>query len=259
MPKNPREIPLSVSQNFLTSAPLIRSLIARADLRPGEPVYEIGPGKGHITRQLLAAGLSVRAIELDEGLAAKLKTRFAGENRLSLRQGDFLRTALPKAGDYTVFSNIPFSRTTAILRKLTGAPNPPRAAWLIVEEGAAKRFCAAFGKREKQSLLSLSLRPFFELRVLCSIPPSAFHPAPSCRCALLCVRRKDRPDLPLSQRESFRRFLENARRGGLRALLTKRQIAAALKKANLPPVGKDENLLYVQWLCLFRCWRNCHL
>lgn len=49
MPKNRcrgRAAPISVSQNFLTSSRTIRRLLAHSDLKSGDLVYEIGPGKG---------------------------------------------------------------------------------------------------------------------------------------------------------------------------------------------------------------------
>lgn len=253
MPKNKyhgKAAPISVSQNFLTSSRTIRRLLAVSDLKSGDLVYEIGPGKGHITRELLKTGALVRAVELDPSLYARLSAAFAGEPGLSLRRGDFLASPLPKTGSYKVFSNIPFSRTTDILRKLTRSPNPPAAAWLIVEEGAAKRFCSNKAKS------ALALRPFFDVSTACRIDRKEFHPAPSVDCALLCIRRKENPDLPLADRALYREFLEQVWKKGLRSLLTKRQISTALRLAGLPQPVPDSNLLYVQWLCLFRCWRQ---
>ncbi len=242
--------PISVSQNFLTSARTIRRLLALSDLKSGDLVYEIGPGKGHITRELLKTGASVRAVELDPGLYTRLMETFSGEPGLSLRKGDFLACPLPKSGEYKVFSNIPFSRTTDIIRKLTRSPNPPTAAWLLVEEGAAKRFSL------EKSKSALILRPFFDVRIACRIDRKEFHPAPAVDCALLCIRRKENPDLPLEDRALYREFLEQAWKNGPRGLLTKKQIATALRFAGLPQPAPDGNLLYVQWLCLFRCWRQ---
>ncbi len=253
MPKNKchgKGAPISVSQNFLTSARAIRRLLGFSDLKSGDLVYEIGPGKGHITRELLKTGALVRAVELDHKLYARLSAAFAGEPGLSLRQGDFLAFSLPKTGSYKVFSNIPFSRTTDILRKLTQSSNPPAAAWLIVEEGAAKRFCSSKSKS------ALALRPFFDVSIACRIDRKEFHPAPSVDCALLCIRRREKPDLPLTDRALYREFLDQAWKNGLRGLLTKRQITTALRLAGLPRPAPDSNLLYVQWLCLFRCWRQ---
>lgn len=249
--------PLTVSQNFLTSSHTIRRLLQKTDISPGDVVYEIGPGKGHITRALLKTGATVRAIELDPRLCARLRETCSETARFSLKQGDFLKTPLPSKGSYKVFSNIPFSRTTEIVRKLTEAPNPPAAAWLIMEYGAAKRFSTQPAAGDGTvSMTARSLQPFFEIRIADKIDRTEFHPAPRVNAALLSIRRKETPDLPLSQRASYRKFLEIARTRGLQNVLTKRQISTALKLAGLPPVSADSNLLYVQWLCLFRCWQT---
>ena len=243
--------PLWVSQNFLTSGPAIRRLLACTDIGPKDLVVEIGPGKGHITRELLPRCGSVLAAELDPALCARLRERFAGERRLRLWQGDFLAMPLPRA-PYKVFANIPFSRTTDILRRLTQAPNPPACAWLVVELGAAKRFSG----QGKPGLAALCLAPFFDVRIAARVSREQFHPAPRVDAALLELRRKPEPDLPLGQSRSFRLFLEQGLSRGARSLLTKRQIASALGRAGLPLPADDANMKYVQWLCLFRAWRQ---
>lgn len=248
MPKNTRHnsAPLWVSQNFLTSRSEISRLIGLSDINKSDHVLEIGPGRGHITRELLKRCGRLTAVELDPKLYAGLRERFAGEGRLSLRQGDFLKCP-PPAGEYKVFANLPFSGTSAILRKLTQGGRPPRSAWLIVEWGAAKRFAG-------ETLAGWTLRPYFEVRIAAKIPRGEFHPAPRVDAALLELRRRDEPELPWGLQGEYRAFLERAMREGPKSLLTKRQIATALKLCGLPPPGRDGNMEYVQWLCLFRCW-----
>ena len=93
MPENKRRshsAPLWASQNFLTSGLVISRLLDTAQIFPEDLVLEIGPGKGHITRQLLDRCSQVAAIEADPVLCTRLRERFAGEPRFSLRQGDFL-------------------------------------------------------------------------------------------------------------------------------------------------------------------------
>ncbi len=251
MPKNIRHAqgaPLWASQNFLTGRAEIQKLISLADLTKNDHVLEIGPGKGHITRELLRRCGRLTAVELDPALCARLRERFAGEDRLALREGDFLKTPLPKE-PYKVFANLPFSQTTAMLRRLTQCGRPPEAAWLIVEWGAAKRFTG-------NGLAAYTLWPYFEARIAMKIPRDRFHPVPRVDAALLELRRKDPPDLPWEQQREYRAFLERAWRDGPRSLLTNRQISTALRLAGLPPVHKDGNMEYVQWLCLFRYYRT---
>lgn len=253
MSKNPgQSLPYSVSQNFLTSQKTIARLLDKTDLSPSDTVVEIGAGKGHITRALSARCGRVVSYEIDRRLWERL-AETAPEN-VRLLCGDFLKAPLPQSS-YKVFANIPFSRTTEILRRLTCAPNPPQAAWLVLERGAAKRFCG----QPRESPASLVLRPFFRLQIRCPISREEFHPAPRVDAALLELRLRPQPDLPLSQRAAFAAFVSHHRKYGFfhaRSLLTKRQISTALRLAGLPRIERSGNMLYVQWLCLFRCWQE---
>ena len=251
MPKNnryPKGAPLWASQNFLTGRAEISRLIGLADIGRDDHLLEIGPGKGHITRELLNRCGRLTAVELDPRLCAGLRERFAGEDRRELIEGDFLKRPLPK-GPYKVFANIPFSKTTAIIRRLTQAGRPPEGAWLIVEWGAAKRFTG-------EGLAACAIRPYFDVRIAARIPRTQFHPAPGVDAALLALVRKSSPDLPWGRQGEYRAFLEHAFRDGPQSLLTKRQISMALRLEGLGPARRDGNMEYVQWLCLFRCWRE---
>ncbi len=242
----------SVSQNFLTSKRTIARLIGIAKLSAVDDVIEIGAGKGHITRALAGTCRSVRAYEIDPRLCGHLHAALGGTRNLHITEQDFLQARLPAQGNYKVFSNIPFSATTAILRKLTEAPNPPQGAWLVMEKGAAKRFAGLPG----ESAASLAIKPFFDVRIAYHLRREDFHPAPGVDTVLLHLSRKAAPDLPACERSRFAAFVADCRRLGIRSRLTPRQIGMALRAAGLPPIEPSGVMLYVQWLCLFRCYRQ---
>jgi len=213
---------LRFSQNFLTSRQVIRRIVNLAGLSGDDHVVEIGPGKGHITRALLARCGQVTAVELDPKLYGGLRVKFAGAANLRLVQGDFLAWQPPR-GACKVFANIPFGRTTDIVRRLTQGPCPPEEAWLVIEKGAAKRFLG----RPRESLASLQLKPWFEGEVLYHFRREDFHPMPAADAVLLHLKRRTAADITPAQRGAWMRFT-----------------AARL------PATRDT--LYVQWLCLFR-------
>ena len=132
--------PLWVSQNFLTSYQTIKRILDRSTLGTNDHVIEIGPGRGHITSLLIKKCQKVTAVEIDKKLYDTLFEKFNDTENLRLYNQDFLKWQLPVSGAYKIFANIPFSHTTAILRKLTESRNPPNEAWLTMEKGAAKRF-----------------------------------------------------------------------------------------------------------------------
>ena len=245
-----RDISYSVSQNFLTSSKTIDRLIRIAGLQKNDTVLEIGAGKGHITKALSDACGKVISYEIDPRLYEGLKNRL--QSNVQLHYGDFLKCCLPSE-NYQVFANIPFSITTDIVRKLTTADPLPQGMWLIMEKGAAKRFCGM----PKESLPSLLIKPWYETKIVYHFRREDFHPAPRVDVVMMEFRRKETADVLPMQRESYCQFLRHSLQYGIfgkNALLTKKQIDTALKLEGLPKLKPSDDVLYIQWLCLFRCW-----
>ncbi len=244
--------PLWASQNYLTSARIIRRLIQKSNLTNADHVIEIGPGKGHITRFLLESCRHVTAVELDDTLYHRLTQQFTGVRNLTLRNADFCSFSLPEKGPYKVFANIPFSRTTDIIRHLTESRNPPSDAYLILEKGAAKRFLG----QPADGLRSLSLKPFFTMEILYHFHREDFHPKPSVDIVMLHIAKRALPDLPIASARAYRAFLAKAYDGrtGLSGLFTRRQLSRAFGEAGLMHDTTLASIRYIQWLCLFRCY-----
>lgn len=251
MSKNVKQdTPYSVSQNFLTSRKTIDRLIRIAELGKNDTALEIGAGKGHITKALADTCGKVISYEIDRQLYERLRGTLPDNVRLHC--GDFLKCRLPKE-PYLVFANIPFSITTNILRKLTAADPLPAGMWLIMEKGAAKRFCGL----PKESLASLLIKPRFESKIVYHFRREDFHPAPKTDVVMVEFRRKCKADIPVEQWNDYCLFLQHSLKYGLcgrNALLTKKQIDTALRLAGLPMLKPSGEVLYIQWLCLFRCW-----
>ena len=254
-PKQKRaDLPPAVSQNFLTSSKTIKRLLKLTSINKNDSVIEIGCGKGHITRELIKICSSVNAFEIDCNLYDKLRGKFEHAENLNLKHLDFLKADLPKTEPYKVFSNIPFSITSDIIRKLTTAKNLPDEMWLVMEKGAAKRFMGKPG----DTFASILIKPFFETKIKYYFERHDFHPMPSADIVLLHFTRKSQPDIPPSKQKDFACFVEKSMRYGIDRQLTKKQVSTALKLAKLPCIEKSGLMSYVQWLCLFRCYCDYH-
>lgn len=246
---------VSISQNFITSQRLLKRIIKLSTIEKDDLVVEIGTGKGHLTRALCEECGHLYSIEIDKALFEKTQTKLSHIPNLQLICGDFLNYKLPSKGEYKVFASIPYFITTQIIEKLTQAPNPPQDVWLVVEKGAAKRFMGS----PKESNRSLLLKVNWDMKILYHFQKDDFHPKPSVDSVLLHLSKKNTPDLDKTDFRSFRKFVAHSLKYGLlsnRSLLTKKQVYTALKLANLPPLYKDDRILYIQWLCLFRCYKK---
>ncbi len=244
--------PIWVSQNFLTSYKTIKRLIYKTSISPSDHVIEIGPGKGHITGLLLQSCRKVTAVEVDGKLYGRLLEKHNDSQSLRLCHQDFLQWRLPASESYKVFANIPFCHTTDILRKLTKSKNPPTEAWLTMEKGAAKRFIG----KPRETLLSLMIKPVFDLNIVHHFRREDFHPKPGVDVVMLHLKRKEHPDIAAGQRRIYEKFISAGLQNngaGLRRLFTKKQLSRVFKEAGIYDFTSGE-MLYVQWLCLFQCY-----
>ena len=238
----------SISQNFLTSSITIKKLLQKTSIRKTDSVVEIGAGKGHMTKELAVVCRQVTAYEADWALAEALVPKMEQYKNVRIIKKDFLRMPLPPKGDYKVFSNIPFSITSDIIRKLTEKESSPTDIWIVMEKGAAVRF---LGKKY-ETPASLSLKPFFDAKIVHYFEKKDFHPEPSVDTVFLHLQKKKEPDIPFSQKKKFLQFIDVSQKYGLLKLLTRKQISVALKNAGLPPLNDSEELTYRHWLFFFR-------
>ncbi|MDD3023588.1 MAG: 23S ribosomal RNA methyltransferase Erm [Syntrophomonadaceae bacterium] len=247
-----QKLPVWVSQNYLTSNKTIKRLLHKTSIAASDHVIEIGPGKGHITGQLLQNCHEVTAVELDEKLYGNLLEKFRGVENLNLYHQDFMHWQLPANESYKVFANIPFCHTTDILRKLTESKNQPAEAWLTMEKGAAKRFMG----KPHETMRSLMIKPVFDLKIIYYFKREDFHPKPGVDVVLLHLKKKAQPDVHPAQWRDYEHFVSKALRNlgaELRGIFTKKQLSRTFQEAGITDFSSGE-MLYVQWLCLFRCY-----
>ena len=74
----------SLGQNFLRDRKILLKIIEAADLKAGDSIFEIGPGEGVLTEELLKKSKKVIATEIDQVLSEKLRKRFKSKKNLSI-------------------------------------------------------------------------------------------------------------------------------------------------------------------------------
>ena len=261
----------ALSQNFLADADVLDSILAEADPAPGRRVLEIGPGLGILTRGLLDGGAAVTAVELDRGLAAFLRERFAPEleraagggpgapGGLRLIEGDALDQDLVRLLEppYDVVANVPYHITSPILHALLGeAPRPARMV-LMVQREVAERIAAPPGK---MSYLSVFVQYHARVRVAFRVAPEAFEPEPAVESAVIVAEPFDADDrLGADEEEQLWRVVQAAfreRRKMLHNVLARQlpvdapRVDAALAAAGITPDRRPQMLAVGEWLAL---------
>ncbi len=246
------------SQNFLKDPDLVSSLLDQSSLEQKDVVYEIGPGKGLITKQLALRYRRVIAIEKDRCLAAWLQGEFAGWPNVTIHQGDFLQYRLP-CHPYKVFANIPFNITAAIVGKLTTAQCPPEDMYLCAQREAAEMFVG----KARESLRTLLLKPWFEVTIVHRFERQDFMPAPRVDVVMLRLRKRGPPLVQHTDRQYFRDFIvhcftrwQSTQGSALSTLFTRQQRKYIHHALGIGLHGTQTSLSFEQWLSLFNYFKT---
>ncbi|MFN3679398.1 16S rRNA (adenine(1518)-N(6)/adenine(1519)-N(6))-dimethyltransferase RsmA [Thermosynechococcus sp.] len=246
-------------QHWLRSESVLAQIIAAAELHAGDRVLEIGPGRGALTRPLLASGAEVVAVELDRDLCGQLQRQFRDE-RFQLIAGDILQLDLAPLECNKVVANIPYNITGPLLVHLLGTISRPRRPAferliLLVQKEIGDRLMAAPGSK---AYGALSVRGQFlaTCEKVCAVPPHAFQPPPKVDSVVICLRpHATLPKVRSPQwletllKQGFatrRKMLANA----LKSLVEPDQVRQALRQLGRDVNSRAEALSLEDWLAL---------
>lgn len=180
----------SLGQHFLNSPVVPGWMCDAANLIPGETVFEIGPGTGILTRELLNRGVVVVALEADARAVEVLQDTFvaeiaAGNFRLyhgDARSIDFTVLGLENLA-YKCVSNIPYYLSGHLFRTLLESSCQPTDLIFLVQKEVAHRIA----REEKTSILSLSTAIYGETKYLKTVKAGHFTPPPKIDSAIVAI------------------------------------------------------------------------
>lgn len=242
----------SWGQNFLGDEDALHSIADALNLREGEPVVELGPGLGHLTRFLAATGARVTAIERDRDMVTVLEKEAIPGVRVvagNAATADYAEVA--GAPEVAVAGNLPYHLTSSILfRVLEQRARISRAVFTLQKE-VVERLAAEPGNRD-YGLLTVLLGLHFDAENILTLEAWRFHPPPKVDSAVLRLIRRKAPRAPILDEARFTRLVKASfahRRKTLlnslkseRALGTPEVLAAALRQAGVDPQRRAETL-----------------
>ncbi len=250
----------SLGQHWLNSPKALREMVESADITSGDIVLEIGPGKGVLTRSLLAAATKVVAIEKDRECIAYLQEEFAidiASGKLEIIDGDVLKfdpsTLATYKKPYKLVANIPYYITGAIIEQFLSATYQPSCMVLLMQKEVAERI--AVQGADKQSILSIAVRVYGNPKIISKVPKGAFVPAPKVDSAILAITNINRSFFADVDENLFFTVLKKTfgtkrkqLSGSLTPFFTNREDAeSALIHSGLDPKARPETLSLVQW------------
>ncbi len=199
----------ALGQHFLTDLNVARriadtispeALGTHAEAWGTLPVAEVGPGMGVLTRFLLEAGRSVKAIELDDESVEYLHREMPG---LEVVEGDFLRLPLETlfGGEkFALIGNYPYNISSQIFFKvLDNREMIPVVAGMLQKE-VAERICSAPGSKV-YGILSVLLQAWYDCKYLFTVEPGVFNPPPKVRSGVIRLTRNSRESLDCDEKK----------------------------------------------------------
>jgi len=230
-----------LGQNFLRNGGAADRIVAAVEAAPDELIVEIGPGEGVLTKRIATLGRDWMAIEIDDELVPRLREQY-GEERIV--HADALEAPLPER-PYRAVGNLPYNAGTPILRRVIADPNCRRAVFMLQKEVAER--LAARPRDEQYGYLTLYANMHAKARILMTLEPRSFYPAPKVRSAVVVLD----PILPpyVSEHDKLLALISRSFRMRRKKLvnnltngMTREEVLAAMRAAGIGENARAEEL-----------------
>ena len=107
---------------------------------------------------------------------------------------------------FKLVANIPYHITSPLLHAFLEGERPPTLAVLLVQLEVAERIAAPPGQ---MSYLSVFVQNVAAAEVVARVPAASFEPAPDVDSAILRLRRRSAPAVPVGEgRDAFYRMVQ---------------------------------------------------
>lgn len=254
----------SLGQHWLRDRNSLIAICDAAEVSAGDNVFEIGPGMGDLTSELMTRDVNIFALEIDSEAITYLQKIFARQwdVNLHVEQGDIRKfdfSRLPQG--YKIVANIPYYLSANLLRLLTETSQKPAIAALLVQKEVAERIVAEAGR---MSGISVFCQFYFEASAGLIVPASLFTPPPKVDSQILVLKK--RASLlfeDVDEKQFFRlvkigfvnrrKTLTNSLSGGLN--ISKVQAIKTLNLAGINPNARAQELTLTDWYNLYSTYQ----
>ena len=253
----------ALGQNFLLDLNLLDRIVRSIGLKPGDRVFEVGPGPGGLTRALLKTGAEVIAVERDSrALPILERLAAASGGALTIIHGDAMAVdarALAGEGAH-IAANLPYNIGTPLLTGWLSADPWPgwwRSATLMFQKEVADRIVARPGSGA-YGRLSVLAQHRAHVSIETVLPARAFTPPPKVDSAVVrLVPKEADPSVPVKLLERVTAAAFGQRRKMLRQSLKGLPGGLqALDRLGIDPTRRAETLNVSDFVAIARALRE---
>lgn len=186
----------ALGQHFLTDLSIAGRIAATLDGFKGEPVLEIGPGMGVLTRFLLDEGHDVKVVEIDTESVEYLTANFP-DLKGRIIEGDFLKMDLADVmggKPFCVIGNYPYNISSQIFFKVLDYRDLIPCCSGMLQKEVAERLAASPGSKV-YGILSVLLQAWYDVEYLFTVDEHVFNPPPKVKSGVIRCTRNGVTDL----------------------------------------------------------------
>lgn len=204
----------SLGQNFLVDSNVIDKIIEAADIKSGQSVLEIGPGRGALTVHLAEKADKLVLIEFDHALAAWHREQNLHNSKITVIDADVLKVDLAEILNqaetkWNVVANLPYNISTEVLFRLYSVHNKLSRMTLMLQKEVGDRLaalpdCSAYG------VTTVLLGLWFDISRAFVVHPGSFHPAPKVDSVVLNFIPLLTPRAEVGDENIFRSVVKSA-------------------------------------------------
>lgn len=185
-------------QNFLVNRTARERLCDALSFSPGDTVWEVGPGLGAMTDELLRRGAILTAFEIDRGFIVALKDFFSSLETFFLIEGDVLKTWGPAVATRGLpsrfFGNLPYNIAATIIADTISSGIRFETAVFTLQKEVAQRITAK-PDSEDYSSFSVLCQWAYDVSSVMDLASGSFWPRPNVASrAIKMTKKKDWPE-----------------------------------------------------------------
>lgn len=187
-------------QNFLINENARKKLIDFLDVKEGTTVWEVGPGLGSMTSELLERGTNLTVFEIDHGFARLLPQffeKYVADKKFSLVEGDVLKTwnneVQKKGVPERFFGNLPYNVAATIIADTINKGIRFEKCVFTIQKEVALRMTAQCGS-EDYSSFSVLCQWAYDIKNVVDLAGGNFWPKPNVLSrGVLFTKKEDFP------------------------------------------------------------------
>ncbi len=241
-------------QNFLVNEDARKKIIDSFSPDENSTVWEVGPGLGSMTDEILRRGAKLTAFEIDHGFARLLREFFeeySQNGKFELVEGDVIKTwkkySRENGNAQYFFGNLPYNVAATIIADTISNNLRFDKMVVTIQKEVAMRMTAECGT-ENYSSFSVLCQWAYDVKNIMDLSGGSFWPVPNVASRAVLMTKKD--NFPACKNPqvfmSMIRALFASRRKTIRNNLLKFAGSPvcdkALEKAGIQPSERAENL-----------------